>query len=73
VEDRESAYFHGGEILSLKKIRTVEHRIWILPHPSYLPRKLGIPATLINGGDGKVAESALPVEAVISFYFVMIK
>jgi hypothetical protein len=28
---------------------------------------------VMNGGDGKVAESARPVEVVISFYFVMIK
>ena len=44
-----------------------------LPHPSYLPRKLGIPATVINGGDGKAAGSAPSVEVVIACHFGFVK
>lgn len=44
-----------------------------LPHPSYLPRKLGIPAIVINGGDGKVAGSAPSVEVAIACDFGFVK
>lgn len=38
------------------------------PHPSYLPLKLGIPATVMNGGDDDAAESASSVEIAINSY-----